>query len=121
VEVVRADAAYFTRLVLTFITTILHASPKIVFNARKAGRKFLVTLAWVARARADNGRRGYIERFFALLKRYFRLNDLRTQGFRRAYRHALESACAVLLVAWLADTLGRPDLMHSRSRLLAPC
>jgi hypothetical protein len=121
VEVVRADAAYFTRPVLAFITCILHATPKIVFNPRKAGKKFLVTLAWVAQARTDTGKRGYIERFFAVLKRYFRLNELRTQGFWLAYRHALEIACALLLVAWLADTLGRRDLMHSRSRLLAPC
>jgi len=121
VQVVRADAAYFTRPVLAFITTVLVATPKVVFNARKAGKKFLVTLSWVAQARADKGKRGYIERFFALLKHYFRLNDLRTQGTSRAYRHALEICCTVLLVAWLADSRGRPDLLHARSRLLAPC
>ena len=121
VQVVRADAAYFTRPVLTFITAVLHATPKVVFNARKAGKKFLVTLDWVFQSRVDKGKRGYIERFFAVLKRYFRLNALPTQGLWLAYRHALESCCAVLLVAWLADTLGRRDLMHSRSRLLAPC
>ena len=121
VQQVRADAAYFTHSVLTFISTVLHAVPKVVFNPRKAGKKFLVTFAWLSQLRADKGKRGYIERFFAVLKRYFRLNDLRTQGAALAFRHALEACCAVLLVAWLADVLGRPDLMHSRSRLLAPC
>jgi hypothetical protein len=121
VQMVRADAAYFTRPILTFILSVLNATPKVVFNARKAGKKFLVTLAWVAQARADKGKRGYIERFFALLKRYFRLNQLRTQGLALAYRHAFEVCLAVLLVAWLADYLGRPDLSHARSRLLAPC
>jgi hypothetical protein len=41
-------------------------------------------LVWVAQARADKGKRGYIERFFALLKHYLRLNDLHTQGLRLA-------------------------------------
>lgn len=121
VRVVRADAAYFTRPVLTFITLVLDATPKVVFNARKAGKKFLVTLLWVAQARSDQGKRGYIERLFAVLKRYFGLNDLRTQGDTRAFRHALEICCSILLIAWLADSLGRPDLSHARSRLLAPC
>lgn len=121
VQVVRADAAYFTRPVLTFITLVLNATPKVVFNARKAGKKFLVPLLWAAQARADKGKRGYIERLFAVLKRYFGLNTLRTQSYILAFRHALEICCSVLLVAWLANTLGRPDLSHARSRLLAPC
>lgn len=121
VQVVRADAAYFTRPILTFITTILHAAPKVVFNPRKAGKKQLVTWAWVAQFRADKGKRGYIERFFALLKRYFRLGQHQGRGLSLAYRHAFEVCIASLLVAWLADHLGRRDLMHARSRLLAPC
>lgn len=121
VQVVRADAAYFTRSILAFIVTVLHATPKVVFNPRKAGKKFLVTPVWVAQFRRDKGKRGYIERLFAVLKRYFRLNALGTQGLAHTYRHAFEVCFAVLLVAWLADHLGRPDLSHSRSRILAPC
>jgi hypothetical protein len=121
VQVVRADAAYFSRPILAFITSILHAVPKVVFNPRKAGKKQLVTFAWVAQFRADKGKRGYIERFFALLKRYFRLGQCQGRGLSLAYRHAFEVCIACLLVAWLADHLGRPDLMHARSRLLAPC
>jgi hypothetical protein len=121
VHIVRADAAYFTHRILTFITTVLGAIPKVVFNARKAGKKFLVTLDWIACFRRDKGKRGYIERLFALLKRYFRLNAFQAQGLALAYRHAFEVCLAVLLVAWLADYLDRPDLLHARSRLLAPC
>jgi hypothetical protein len=121
VQVVRADAAYFTQAILTFIVRVLHATPKVVFNPRKAGKKFIVTRDWVSQFRRDKGKRGYIERFFALLKRYFRLNALPTQGVPLAYRHAFEVCFAVLLVAWLADHLNRPDLLHARSRLLAPC
>jgi hypothetical protein len=121
VQVVRADAACFTKPILTFIGTILRATPKVVVNTRKAGKRFLVTWDWVKQFRCDKGKRGYIERFFAVLKRYFRLNHLQSQGVYRAYLHVFEVLIAVLLVAWLADQVGRPDLAHARSRLLAPC
>jgi hypothetical protein len=121
VQVVRADAAYFTKPILTFIVTILRATPRVVVNTRKAGKRFLVTWAWVQQFRRNKGKRGYIERFFAVLKRYFRLNHLQSQGLYRAYLHVFEVLIAVLLLAWLADHVGRPDLAHARSRLLAPC
>jgi len=121
VSVIRADAAYFTRSILAFITDVLQAVPCVVFNPRRAGKRSLATLEWIAQYRRERGKRGYIERFFALLKRYFRLNHLQAQGLYPAYRHAFEVCLAVLLVAWLADHLGRPDLLHARSRLLAPC
>jgi hypothetical protein len=121
VRVVRADAAYFTRPILAFITGVLRATPLVVYNPRKRGKKAPVTQCWAAEDRRNRGKRGYIERFFAVLKRYFRLNHLQAQGAHAAYRHAFEVCLAVLLVAWLADSLGRPDLLHARSRLLAPC
>ena len=121
VTVVRADAAYYTQAVLTFILEVLKATPKVVYNPRRAGKKALVTLQWVADFRQDRGKRGYIERFFALLKRYYRLNQLQQAGLWPAYRHVCEVCFALLLIAWLADHLGRPDLIHARSRLLAPC
>ena len=121
VRVVRADAAYFTKTILTFIVDTLQAVPKVVYNPRRAGKKALVTLPWVAQYRQDRGKRGYIERLFAVLKRYYRLNNLQSNGLWPAYRHAFEVCIACLLVAWLADTLDRPDLTHARSRLLAPC
>lgn len=121
VTVVRADAAYFTKTVLRFIVNVLGAMPKVVHNPRKAGKKFLVTLQWVAAYRQDRGKRGYIERLFAVMKRYYRLNDMRRTGLWNAYRHACEVCFSLLLVAWLAHHVNRPDLIHSRSRLLAPC
>lgn len=121
VAIVRADAAYDTKAVVAFIVQVLKAVPKVVHNPRKAGKKALVTLEWVAQYRQDRGQRGYIERFFAVLKRYYRFNDSQRLGLWAAYRHACEVCFAVLLVAWLADHVGRPDLIHSRSRLLAPC
>lgn len=121
VTVVRADAAYYTRTVLTFIVEVLKAKSKVVHNPRRAGKKALATLEWIAQFRQDRGKRGYIERFFAVLKRYYRLNKLQQSGLWPAYRHVCEVCFAVLLVAWLAHHLDRPDLIHAKSRLLAPC
>ncbi|MEW6580902.1 MAG: transposase [Chloroflexota bacterium] len=121
VRVVRAAAAYFTRPILAFITGVLRATPLLAFNPRKRGKKGPVTHHWAAEERRNRGKRGYIERFFAVLKRYFRLNHLQAPGARAAYHHAFEVCLAVLLVAWLADSLGRPDLIHARSRILTPC
>jgi hypothetical protein len=121
VVVVRADAAYYTKALIGFIVNALRAVPKVVYNPRKVGKKAAATLEWLGQYRQDRGKRGYIERFCALLKRYYRLNDLQQMGVWAAYRHACEVCFALLLVAWLADHLGRPDLIHARSRLLAPC
>jgi len=121
VEMVRADAAYFTKEILSFIVDILQAVPFVVYNPRRAGKRQVVTQSWVRQFRQDRGKRGYIERLFAVLKRYFRLNHLQTSGLFKAYQHAFEVCFAVLLVAWLADHYQRPDLSLSQSRLLAPC
>jgi len=121
VEVVRADAAYFTKAILVFVRGVLHATPKIDFNPRRAGKRALATPEWLAAYRHERGKRGYIERFFAMLKRYFGLNDLHEIGLQLAYRHAFEVCFSVLLVAWCAHHFERPDLVHAKSRLLAPC
>lgn len=121
VEVVRADAAYFTKAILVFVRDVLQAIPIIDFNPRRAGKRALATPEWIADYRHKRGKRGYIERFFAVLKRYFRLNNLSGIGLHVAYRHAFEICISVLLIAWCAHHFGRPDLAHARSRLLAPC
>jgi hypothetical protein len=53
VQVVRADAAYFTKAILAFIVTRLHATPKVVANTRKTGKRFLVTWDWVQQFQAN--------------------------------------------------------------------
>jgi hypothetical protein len=121
IKVVRADAAYFTKVIIGYILCVLHAQPIIDFNPRRAGKKFVVTMGYIAWWRHSRGKRGYIERFFALLKRYYGLNDVQVIGLQKVWRHTFEVCIAVLIVAWLATEVGRPDLMHSKARLLAPC
>lgn len=121
IQVVRADAAYFTKAIIGYILWVLKAQPIIDFNPRRAGKKFVVTMSYIAWWRRSRGKRGYIERFFALLKRYYGLNNVQVMGLQKVWRHTFEVCIAVLIVAWLATELGRPDLMHSKARLLAPC
>lgn len=121
VRVVRADAAYFTRRILAYIRLVLHAQPVIDFNPRRRQKKAIATLEYIAWWRGARGKRGYIERFFALLKRYFGLNELHGCGLYKVWQHTFEICIAMLTVAWLAVEIGHPDLMHSKSRLLAPC
>lgn len=121
IRIVRADAAYFTRQILAYVRFVLHATPIIDFNPRRRRKKDLATLDYIACWREARGKRGYIERFFALLKRYFGLNDIHVFGLYKVWQHTFEVCIAVLIVAWLATEIGRPDLMHSKSRLLAPC
>jgi len=121
IQVVRADAAYFTKAILGYILYVLKAQPIIDFNPRKAGKKFLAPLSYIAWWRQSRGKRGYLERFFALLKRYYGLNDVQVLGLQKVWRHTFEVCIAVLVVAWLAVEVGRPDLMHSKAQLLAPC
>jgi len=121
VEVVRADSAYFSKKFIGIIIVVLNAIPKVTVNPRKKGKKQVVTEEWVFNFRQDRGKRGYIERFFAVLKRYYRLNELTINGLWPVYRHALESCFAVLLIALLAHELDRPELMHLKSRMIAPC
>jgi len=121
IRVVRADAAYFTKHIIAYILRVLHAQPVVDINSRRRGKKALAILSFISWWRQARGERGYIERLFALLKRYYGLNDVQVIGLCKVWRHTFEVCIAVLTVAWLAVDIGRPELMHSKSRLLAPC
>ena len=47
IQLVRADAGYFTIPTMTFIRDILGASFAIDYNLRRQGKRFLVTLYFV--------------------------------------------------------------------------
>jgi hypothetical protein len=67
------------------------------------------------------GKRSTIERFFAIAKRWFGLNDFYGQGGEASLLHTLLTSCAILSVALAAVRVGRSDLRLSPRRLLAPC
>ena len=121
VEVVRADSAYFSKVVIGYIRVVLKAAPRIDYNLRRKGKKALATLEFIAWWRSEKGKRGYIERYFALLKRYYGLTEFQVMGLEAVMCHALLINIKVLCIALVAVKVGRPDLMHSPTRLLAPC
>jgi hypothetical protein len=119
VLVVRADAAYFNYAFLGFIRDVLHASPCVDYNLRRKGKRFLATLFFLRQWRCVMGPRAHIERHFAWLKRYLGLADFQVQGHTAVTRHVFQVYIAALIIALIATLHGRPDLITSRSRVLA--
>jgi hypothetical protein len=84
VEVVRADSAYFSKIVISYIRVVLKAAPRIDYNLRRKGKKSLATFEFIAWWRSEKGKRGYIERYFALLKRLLWTNRVSGNGLRNS-------------------------------------
>jgi hypothetical protein len=120
IRVVRADGAYWGRELIRFIVTVLGAHPIIPFNRKKqklARVRHLVywPLSYLARAiGVPSG-----PRFFAAAKRCYGLDTRSHVGGEAVLRHVTLTFCALLVVALVADELGRPDLRLSPTRVLA--
>ncbi|GIK43968.1 MAG: hypothetical protein BroJett011_78010 [Chloroflexota bacterium] len=82
IQLVRADAGYFTTPIMTFIRCVLEASFVIDYNLRRKGKRFLATLFFIDQWRFHLRPRAIIERHFAWAKRYFGLESARWQGRR---------------------------------------
>jgi hypothetical protein len=118
IQLVRADAGYFTTAILTFIRDVLKASWMIDYHLRRKGKRYLATLFFLDQWRFHCGPRTIIERHFAWAKRYFGLETARWQGFVAAYQHTALVYVTMLAVAFIAHRFGRPDLAGSRYRVL---
>jgi len=99
VRVVRADAAYFTNGIVAFILFVPHAQPITDLGPRRASKKFMVTLGWVTWWRKQRSKRGYIERFFVLLKRYYGLTDFQVMGLAKVPNPKFANCSANLLLS----------------------
>lgn len=119
IQLVRADAGYFTIPIMTFIRTVLGASFVIDYNLRRQGKRFLATLFFVDQWRFHLWPRAIIERHFAWAKRYFGLESARWQGLVAAYQHTALVYSVMLGVALVAHRYQRPDLADSRTKVLA--
>ena len=116
IHVVRADGAYWGKALVHFIVTVIGAHPIIPFNRKKqplARVRHLAywPLSYLARA--------IIERFFAAAKRYYGLDASYRLGWDAVLLHVTLTFCAILIVALVADELGRTDLRLSPTRVLA--
>lgn len=120
VWVVYADAAYFAYRILGFIVQVLGASAAIDYNLRRRGMRFLATLFFLRQWRRYVLRpRQGIERHFAWAKRYFGLKYFQCWTFLRVSQYVLLTESVILGVALAAQRYGRPELRHSRVRVLA--
>lgn len=119
IQIVRADAAYFTKAILGFIHTVLHASAVIDYNLRRRGKRALATRFFLHQWCFARLPRRIIERHFAWAKRYFGLAGAQWQGFVAAFQHAALVYAVMLGVALVAHRYQRPELAGSRSRVLA--
>ena len=119
IQIVRADAGYFTIAIMTFIRLVLGASFVIDYNLRREGKRFLATLFFIEQWRFHLRPRSTIERHFAWAKRYFALESTRWSGLVAAYQHTALVYTTMLAVALIAHRYQRPDLAGSRTRVLA--
>lgn len=119
VQLVRADAGYFTYPILNFIRTVLGASAVIDYNLRRRGKRFLATLFFISQWRFHQRPRATIERHFAWAKRYFGLEASRWRGYVAAYQHTALLYSVMLGVALAAHRYQRPEWSGSRAHVLA--
>ncbi|MCB9152980.1 MAG: transposase [Caldilineae bacterium] len=119
IQIVRADAGYFTMPIWNFIHSVLRASPIIDYNLRRRGKRFLATRFFLSQWHFHLGPRAIIERHFAWAKRYFGLEAARWRGLTAAYQHTALVYSVMLCVAIVAYRCQRRELAGSRTRVLA--
>jgi hypothetical protein len=120
VLIVYADAAYFERRFFWVVFDILGAHAAVDYNLRRAGKRklaepFFLRQWWrlVIRPRTD------IERHFAWIKRYFGLKYFQCFTYLRVCQFVILTYIAALAVALAAQRYARPELVRSRSMVLA--
>jgi hypothetical protein len=120
VLVVYADAAYFDRRFFQVVFDILGAHAAVDYNLRRAGKRKLVDPFFLQQwRRLVIWPRGDIERHFAWIKRYFGLKYFQCFTFLRVSQFVLLTYIALLAVALAAQRYDRPELVRSRSMVLA--
>ena len=118
IQIVRADAAYFTRKILAFIQHILRAHPCVDYNVRRKNKQ-VVTIQFILEWEGLMGPRSDIERHFAWAKRYFWLKYFQVEGWLNMMTYACCTYIAILAVAVVAYRCQRPELARSRTNVLA--
>lgn len=116
--IVRADAAYFTKRIIGFIYHTLHAYPVVDYNVRRKNKQ-VVTIEFILEWEGLMGPRSDIERHFAWTKRYFWLKYFQIEGWLNVMTYACCTYIAILAVAIVAYRCQRPELVRSRTNVLA--
>lgn len=120
VLVVYADAAYFDKRFFAWVHDFFGAHPAVDYNLRRAGKRKVATPFFLGQWRHFVlGPRSAIERHFAWTKRYFGLKYFQCFTYDRVSQFILLTYIVVLAVALAAQRYQRPDLVRSRSKVLA--
>jgi transposase len=116
VRVVRLDAAYWGPALIAWIHTSLGAVAVIPWNPKRTKDRSCLPPTWT---RQELGKRTSIERFFARILLYFRLQRPPLVGWTAITQQAALAYTASIVVALAAQQAGRPDLIRSPKRVLA--
>lgn len=120
VLVVYADAGYYDWRMFKVIHDILGAHPAVNYNVRRSGKRKLATLFFIHQwRRLVIFPRTAIERHFAWMKRYFGLKYFQCYTLIRVTQFVTLTYIAALAVALAAQRYQRPELLRSRSMVLA--
>ena len=120
VAVVYADAAYFDKRFFGWVYDVFGAHPAVDYNLRREGKKKVATRFFLGQwRRYVLGPRSAIERHFAWAKRYFGLNTFQAFSYLRVSQFVLLTYIVIVAVAVAAQRYQRPDLVRSRSKVLA--
>jgi len=120
VLVVYADAAYFDWRMFKVVHDILNAHPAVNYNVRRSGKRKLATMFFLEQWwRLVIIPRTAIERHFAWMKRYFGLKYYQCFTLMRVTQFVCLTYISALAVALAAERFQRPELLRSRSMVLA--
>ena len=117
-RVIRLDAAYWGRTLITWIHTALGAVAVIPFNPKATKDLSCLPPTWT---KDELGKRSGIERFFGRVFLFFRLQRPPLSGWSAVTCQVALTYTAVLVVSLIAHDAGRPDLIRSPARVLAHC
>ncbi len=116
VRVVRLDAAYWGPALIAWIHTTLGAVAVIPWNPKRQKNRSCLPPTWT---RAELGKRTSIERFFARILLFFRLQRPPLVGWTALTQHVALAYTASIVVGLAAQQAGRSDLIRSPKRVLA--
>jgi len=115
-RVVRLDAAYWGRTLISWIHATLGAVAVIPFNPTATKDRSCFPPTWT---KEEMGKRSAVERFFGRVFLFFRLQRPPLSGWSAVTCQVALTYTAVLVVALIAYDTGRPDLIRSPARVLA--
>lgn len=115
-RVVRLDAAYWGPTLIAWIHTALGAVAVIPWNPKRTKERSCLPPTWTRR---ELGKRASIERFFARVLLFFRLQRPPLCGWSAVTCQVALTYTATIIVALAAHQAGRDDLIRSPARVLA--